>query len=82
VVGQRQINIRLADEDVAILEASAFLKGQPLSDLARAVLLSQVEALRDQPRIRNVLRSRAEEQAEERGVLTSLDARRGGADAS
>jgi hypothetical protein len=82
VAAQRQINIRMADEAVSVLEAAAFLKRDTLPDLVRAVLLDYVTELERQPRVREMLRLRAEEEAAEAGVLTPIGSKRGGKAAS
>ena len=73
VVSQRQINIRLRDEDVAVLEAAAFLHGGALPDFVRRILLERVAALRSDPRVQQALRLRAEQTAEEKGVLRPIN---------
>jgi hypothetical protein len=75
-VGQRQINIRLADEDMGVLEAASFLEAEPLHEVVRAILLDRVAGLRADPKVQQALRLRAERTAEHAGVLSSLDARR------
>jgi hypothetical protein len=74
-VGQRQLNIRLPDEDLAVLDAQAYLKRAALSDLVRSLLLAEIARMRKMPRVQAALRLRAEEDAEETGVLTSLEGR-------
>lgn len=69
---QRQINIRLPDEDVAVLEAGAFLDEGQLSEFVRQALLDRVAALRAHPRVQEALRLRAEQAAEKDGVLRPI----------
>ena len=71
-MSQRQINIRLPDEDVAVLEAGAFLDAGSLPEFVRQTLLDRVETLRSNPRVLEVLRLRAEEAAEKDGVLRPI----------
>jgi hypothetical protein len=75
-VAQRQINIRLSDEDVAVLEAAAFLESQALADVVRGTLLERVATLRREPEVATLLDLRARRAAERSGAVTSLDARR------
>ena len=77
-MSQRQINIRLPDEEVAVLEAAAFLEGGSLADLVRTALTDRVAGLRTDPRVLDALRLRAERSAEKAGVLRPLDAKRRG----
>ena len=71
-MSQRQINIRLPDEDAAVLEAGAFLDAGSLAEFVRQTLLDRVETLRSNPRVLEVLRLRAEEAAEKEGVLRPM----------
>jgi hypothetical protein len=77
-LAQRQINIRIPEEDALVLDAASFLNGGSVAENARATLLAEVEALRKRPRIRAMLRLWAEEAAEEQGVLSALPDRQGG----
>jgi hypothetical protein len=72
----RQVNIRLPDEDVAVLEAASFLDEDGLPDLVRRILLDRVAVLRKDPQVHDALRLRAERAAAKEGTLSSLDARR------
>lgn len=71
-MSQRQINIRLPDEDVAVLEAAAFLDKEPFPEFVRQILLSRVATLRGNPRVQQALRLQAEQAAEKEGVLRPL----------
>ena len=79
-MGQRQVNVRLDDADIEILEAAAFLDGRTLSDEARTALLSHVAEVRRDPLVKKALEVRAErakakaKAAEEK--VSSLDAKR------
>ncbi len=75
-MAQRQVNIRLADEDVTVLEAAAFIDGEALSDRVRAVLLQHVESLRADPLVQQALRLRAERDGMKDGSVASLSDRR------
>ena len=69
----RQINIRLPDEDVGILEAGAFLDESALPEFVREILLDRVAKLRSDPRVQGALRLRAEQAAEKEGVLRPIN---------
>jgi len=69
---QRQINIRLPDEDVAVLAAGAFLDEGQLHEFVRQTLLDRVAILRANPRVQEALRLRAEQAAEKDGVLRPI----------
>jgi hypothetical protein len=75
-VAQRQVNIRLAEEAVTILEVAAFLDKETLPDRVRAVLMQHVESLRADPLVQEGLRLRAEREGMKEGSVTSLSARR------
>lgn len=75
-MAQRQVNIRLAEEDVAVLEAAAFLDELAVSDLVRTILLERVTALRGDAAVGEALRLRAERAAIRSGVVSSLADRR------
>jgi hypothetical protein len=75
-VAQKQVNIRLPDEDVAVLETAAYLSRQAQADLIREILQREIAKLRSQPRVIQALRLQAEQAAEASGRLTSLDAHR------
>lgn len=75
-MSQRQLNIRLADKDIAVLEAASFLQAHPLPDLVRSVLLDRVAALSADPLVQQALRLRAEDAAIKEGKVTPLKRRR------
>lgn len=79
-VGQRQVNVRLDEADVEILEAAGFVNGRNLTDEARAGLLSHVAKVKEDPLIKRALGVRAERtrenRANDRKVVSSLEARR------
>jgi uncharacterized protein (DUF1778 family) len=75
-MAQRQINIRLSEDDARVLDAAAFLDQGSVIDLARHVVLQEVKVRREQPRVQQLLRLQAEQAAEEEGTLRPLDARR------
>lgn len=75
-MAQRQVNIRLAEEAVTILEVAAFLDKETLPDRVRAVLMQHVEALRADPLVQEGLRLRAEREGMKEGSVASLSARR------
>ena len=74
-MAQRQINIRLDEDEVTVLEAAAFLDGLNVAELVRRLLRNEVTALRQQTDIRELVRHRAERAAARQGVLTPLDAK-------
>ena len=77
---QRQINVRLNEDDVAVLEAGGFIDNRSLTDEARAALLLHVESLREEPLVQKALEVRAErakaKQADDSKRVSSLDAKR------
>jgi hypothetical protein len=75
-MANKQVNIRLPAEDVAVLEAAGFLEGEYFSEIVRRILMEQVAALRRRPVIQQALRLRAEHAAAQAGVLTPLEPRR------
>lgn len=77
---QRQINVRLDEDDVSVLEAAGFIDNRSLTDEARAALLLRVEELRQDPFVQKALGVRAERAATKKKVasktVSSLDAKR------
>jgi hypothetical protein len=78
-VAQRQVNIRLAEEDVAVLEAAAFADDDALPDLVRSILLERIASFRRDPEIDQILAvraARAKRRAERAAGVSSLSDRR------
>ena len=75
-MAQKQVNIRLPEDDVAVLEAASYLRGESVAELARLKLLELVAGYRSDGRVQEVMRLRAEQTAEEEGVLHPLEKRR------
>jgi hypothetical protein len=66
---KKQVNASIEREDRDVLEAIAFLKGVPLSEVARDALLRYVEQERKTPRVQAALELRRTEGREEQGLL-------------
>jgi hypothetical protein len=79
-VAQRQINIRLPEKDVAVLEASALLDDSALPDLVRSLVLEHVATLLRDPEVQHFvevrLRRKAEREKKEGEKVTSIGERR------
>jgi hypothetical protein len=78
-VRQRQVNVRLDEADAEILEAAGFVNGRSLTDEARAGLLSHVAKAKEDPLVVKALEVKAagaRAKAEDKKVVTSLDAKR------
>ena len=78
-VSQRQVNVRLDEETIEILEAAGFLEGRNLTDEARAAILSRAEEAQTDPLVqaaRALRQKRVSETTEESSSVSSLDARR------
>ncbi len=67
-----QLNLRIAPQDRAVLEALAFLAGSTPSDLARRWVLEQIEQQGRSHRVAELLRLREEAAAEVAGRLVDL----------
>jgi len=66
------LNIRLNSNDRAVLDAMAFLAGGTPTDVAREILGERIKAASNNRRVRELLRLRAEAQAEEQGSLREI----------
>jgi hypothetical protein len=65
---KKQVNTLLNADDGEVLEAVAFLRSVPLSEVARDVLVKFAEAERSKPRVRTVVEQRRAEKAEQESV--------------
>lgn len=75
----RQINVRLDDDDVAALEAAAFVGDRSLPEEARTALLRHVAEVKKDPLVIAMLAlkaTRTKENAAKVPAVSSLDARR------
>jgi hypothetical protein len=75
-VDQRQVNIRLPADAVAVLEVAAFLEGKSIAEFLKPVMAELVELHRGDPAVETALRLRAERAAQNEGKLSSLESRR------
>jgi hypothetical protein len=57
-MAQRQVNIRVDEEDFEVLEASAFVNGTTLSDEVRRAVRALVMRARDEGDVRDALKIR------------------------
>lgn len=71
-MAQRQINIRLPEEDVVVLEASAYLDAHALPDLVRSLVLQHVATLKLDPEVQQFVRARSRRKAESQTKVTSI----------
>ncbi|MEA2371597.1 MAG: hypothetical protein QOH12_1991 [Solirubrobacteraceae bacterium] len=75
-MAQRQINIRMPDSDIDVLEAAAFLEREAMPDLVRGFLQDRINTLRNNAQIQDLLRARAERDGTKSGVVTSIKSKR------
>jgi hypothetical protein len=76
-VSQRQINVRLADEAVKVLEAAAYLEGGlSVAEYVRPVLDQLVGQLAEDSAVKTAMRLRAERAAKREGKLADIGIRR------
>lgn len=81
-MAQKQINVRLPAEDVAVLEVAAFLEQRSVAEYLKPMLLDLVASLREDPLVRSTVESRAVKAAQREGSLSRLyDRRRHGGSA-
>ncbi|HWT95318.1 MAG TPA: hypothetical protein VN238_20145 [Solirubrobacteraceae bacterium] len=73
---QRQINIRLPEDEADLLEIGAFLDREPLADYIRAILRERIAMLQQEPRVSEIRRIRAEHEAVKSGDVSELEAKR------
>lgn len=76
---QRQVNVRLDEETIEILEAAGFLDGRNLTDEARAAILARAEEARADPLVQAawaLRQKRLSEAAESTPTVSSLEERR------
>lgn len=81
MASQRQVNVRLDEETIEILEAAGFLEGRNLTDEARAAILSRAEEARVDPLVqaaRALRQKRLMETGEAESNVSSLEKRRSG----
>lgn len=78
-VTQRQVNVRLDEDTIEILEAAGFLDGRNLTDEARAAIVSRAEEAGSDPLVqqaRDLRRQRKAAAAGEPSVVSSLEEKR------
>jgi hypothetical protein len=74
---QRQINVRLADDTVRVLEAAAYIEGGlSVAEYVRPVLDELVAELSKDPAVQTAMRLQAERMAKREGKLTDIESRR------
>jgi uncharacterized protein (DUF1778 family) len=78
-VAQRQVNVRLDEETIEILEAAGFLDGRNLTDEARAAILARAKEAQADPLVQEArtLRHKRLSEAEDNALsISSLDEHR------
>jgi hypothetical protein len=76
-VPQRQINVRLPDDAVKILEAAAYIEGGlSVAEYVRPILDQRVAELAEDPAVKTAMRLQAERVAKREGKLTDIESRR------
>lgn len=77
-MAQRQVNVRLDDETIEILEAAGFLEGRNLTDEARAAILARADAVGADPLVQaaRALRQKRLEEVEDDSNVSSIEDRR------
>jgi uncharacterized protein (DUF1778 family) len=81
-VPQRQINIRLVDDSVKVLEAAAYIEGGlSVAEYVRPMLDQLVAELVEDPAVQTAMRLQAERVAKREGKLTDIGSRRNRGDA-
>jgi len=81
-MSQRQINVRLADEAVKVLEAAAYIEGGlSVAEYVRPMLDQLVGQLAEDPAVQTAMRLQAERLAKREGKLTDIGSRRSLGDA-
>ena len=78
-MAQRQVNVRLDEETIEILEAAGFLDGRNLTDEARAAILARAREAQSDPLVQEAraLRHKRLSEAEDDSLaVSSLDEHR------
>jgi uncharacterized protein (DUF1778 family) len=77
-VAQRQVNVRLDDETIEILEAAGFLEGRNLTDEARAAIVTRANEVGEDPLVQaaRALRQKRLQEIEEESNVSSIGDRR------
>jgi hypothetical protein len=76
-VPQRQINVRLPDDAVKVLEAAAYIEGGlSVAEYVRPFLDQRVAELAEDPAVQTAMRLQAERAAKREGKLTDIESRR------
>ncbi len=71
-----QVNLRVDEAALEVLEAAAFARRTSVAELVRGEILALAARLAAEPAVVTALRSREEQQAAAEGKLTSLDRKR------
>jgi hypothetical protein len=84
VANQRQVNVRLDDEAIELLETAGFLDGRNLLDEVRAAIHLRAQEAAKDPEVQDTLtRRRRRRPAEKKPpAISSLDAKRRRAEGS
>jgi hypothetical protein len=78
VASQRQVNVRLDEETIELLEVAGFLDGRNLLDEVRAAIHARAEEAAKDPEVQEVLARRRNRKPakSEPAVVSSLDEKR------
>jgi hypothetical protein len=71
-VAQRQVNIRLDDDDYRVLEAAANVNRRTLPEEVRTILVERVAAANEDPHVQELLRIWAERDGAADGTVTPI----------
>lgn len=62
-MAQRQVNVRIDDEDLEVLIAGGFIEGTSMTDEVRLAIQKRIDELRSDPDVAEVLRIQQERRA-------------------
>jgi hypothetical protein len=79
---QKQLNVRVDEETLDVLEAAAFTKRASLPDIVRPFLEELARTLREEPAVRTALVARGQRTAAEPDNVTLIATKRGRKDAN
>lgn len=78
VAGKRQVNLRLPDEEVNVLEAIAFLdRKSSVQEVVSQIVRGHVESRAQEPELQTALRLRAEYEGKRSGKVRRITERSG-----